>query len=112
MADRALVLGLDVILYLLDEGEDFFEGGLKEANGVVLEIEEDHQGLSLHLLPREIFLMFEQFLEAGLGDAVIFLAAPKPKQKWYWRVGKLHVMWSDGSSYDRIHEGKWIQCRQ
>ena len=42
MADWALVLGLDVILHLFNEGEYFFEGGLKEANSLVLEIEEDH----------------------------------------------------------------------
>lgn len=79
---------------------------------MVLEIEEDHQGLSLHLLAREILLVFEQFFEAGLCDAVIFLTAPKSKQQWNWRVGELHVMRSDGRSYDRIHKGKWIQRRE
>lgn len=112
MADWALVLGFDVVLDLLDEGEDLFEGRLKEADGVVLEIEEDHQGLSLHLLAREILLVFEQFFEAGLCDAVIFLTAPKSKQQWNWGVGELHVMRSDGRSYDRIHKGKWIQRRE
>lgn len=43
---------------------------------------------------------------------MIFLAAPKAKQQWYWRVGELHVMRSDGCSDDRVHKGKRVQCRQ
>ena len=49
MADCALVLGLDVILHFLDEGENLFVAGLEESNSVFFEVEEDHECLSLHL---------------------------------------------------------------
>lgn len=56
--------------------------------------------------------MFEQFFEAGLGDAVIFLAAPQPQQERDWRVGELHVVRSDGGCDDGIDEGERVECGQ
>lgn len=104
MADWALVLSLDVVLHFLNEGENFFKGGLKEANSVVLEVKEDHQCLSLHFLAREIFLILKKLFEVQLGDVVIFLAAPESKHKGDWRVCEFHVMRGDSSSDDGINE--------